>query len=74
MAREAQEWVWKARGSLKSREGGQAAINKTMGHAVPDLDAIGIKADHDLADQFRREVAQLLGSFRRQSSPPVAAH
>ncbi|CDM36310.1 hypothetical protein DTO013E5_6768 [Penicillium roqueforti] len=32
-----------------------------MSHAVPDLDAIGIKADHDLADQFRREVANLLG-------------
>ncbi|KAJ5670135.1 mRNA capping enzyme catalytic domain-containing protein [Penicillium maclennaniae] len=32
-----------------------------MSHAVPDLDAIGIKADYDLADQFRREVAQLLG-------------
>ncbi|CAI7605493.1 unnamed protein product [Penicillium bialowiezense] len=31
-----------------------------MSHAVPDLDAIGIKADHDLADQFRREVASLL--------------
>ncbi|KAJ6113809.1 mRNA capping enzyme catalytic domain-containing protein [Penicillium sp. IBT 18751x] len=32
-----------------------------MSHAVPDLDAIGIKAEYDLADQFRREVAQLLG-------------
>lgn len=32
-----------------------------MSHAVPDLDAIGVKADYDLADQFRREVAQLLG-------------
>ncbi|KAJ5929273.1 hypothetical protein N7454_007121 [Penicillium verhagenii] len=32
-----------------------------MSHSVPDLDAIGIKAEHDLADQFRREVAQLLG-------------
>ncbi|KAJ5298757.1 NAD-dependent protein deacetylase hst2-1 [Penicillium atrosanguineum] len=32
-----------------------------MSHAVPDLDVIGIKADYDLADQFRREVAQLLG-------------
>ncbi|KAN0083024.1 mRNA capping enzyme, catalytic domain containing protein [Elaphomyces granulatus] len=32
-----------------------------MGHPVPDLDAIGIKAQPQLADQFRREVAQLLG-------------
>jgi mRNA guanylyltransferase len=32
-----------------------------MSHSVPDLDAIGIKAEPQLADQFRREVAQLLG-------------
>ncbi|KAJ5286769.1 hypothetical protein N7478_002455 [Penicillium angulare] len=32
-----------------------------MSHSVPDLDQIGIKAEHDLADQFRREVAHLLG-------------
>lgn len=32
-----------------------------MSHSVPDLDAIGIKAEPELADQFRREVAQLLG-------------
>ncbi|KAL1977439.1 hypothetical protein VTN31DRAFT_298 [Thermomyces dupontii] len=32
-----------------------------MGSHVPDLDAIGIKAEPALADQFRREVAQLLG-------------
>ncbi|KAJ5195259.1 mRNA capping enzyme catalytic domain-containing protein [Penicillium cinerascens] len=32
-----------------------------MSHSVPDLDAIGIKAEYDLADQFRREVAALLG-------------
>ncbi|PWY92921.1 mRNA capping enzyme, alpha subunit [Aspergillus heteromorphus CBS 117.55] len=32
-----------------------------MGNSVPDLDAIGIKAEPDLADQFRREVAGLLG-------------
>jgi mRNA guanylyltransferase len=31
-----------------------------MGHPVPDLDAIGIKAQPQLADQFRREVARLL--------------
>ena len=31
-----------------------------MSHSVPDLDAIGIKAEYDLADQFRREVATLL--------------
>ncbi|KAH8696076.1 mRNA capping enzyme, guanylyltransferase subunit [Talaromyces proteolyticus] len=31
-----------------------------MGHSVPDLDAIGIKADPDLTEQFRREVADLL--------------
>ncbi|KAL1964995.1 hypothetical protein VTN77DRAFT_6195 [Rasamsonia byssochlamydoides] len=31
------------------------------GHSVPDIDAIGIKAEPQLADQFRREVAQLLG-------------
>ena len=32
-----------------------------MSHSVPDLDAIGIKAEPDLADNFRREVAHLLG-------------
>ncbi|KAK2746085.1 Dcp1p-Dcp2p decapping enzyme complex alpha subunit [Myotisia sp. PD_48] len=32
-----------------------------MGNSVPDLDAIGMKAEPDLADQFRREVAHLLG-------------
>ncbi|KAH8434792.1 mRNA guanylyltransferase [Aspergillus melleus] len=32
-----------------------------MSNSVPDLDAVGIKAEPDLADQFRREVAQLLG-------------
>jgi mRNA guanylyltransferase len=32
-----------------------------MSHAVPDLDEIGIKAEPDLADKFRREVADLLG-------------
>ncbi len=32
-----------------------------MSHSVPDLDAIGIKAEPDLADSFRREVANLLG-------------
>jgi mRNA guanylyltransferase len=32
-----------------------------MSHSVPDLDAIGVKAEPHLADQFRREVAQLLG-------------
>ncbi|KAJ5724955.1 hypothetical protein N7493_006683 [Penicillium malachiteum] len=32
-----------------------------MSHSVPDLDQIGIKAEPDLADQFRREVAHLLG-------------
>ena len=31
-----------------------------MGHSVPDLDVIGIKAQPQLADQFRREVARLL--------------
>lgn len=31
-----------------------------MGHPVPDLDEIGIKAEPELADQFRREVADLL--------------
>lgn len=31
-----------------------------MSHSIPDLDAIGIKADPGLADQFRREVASLL--------------
>lgn len=31
-----------------------------MSHSIPDLDAIGIKADPALADQFRREVAGLL--------------
>ncbi|BCS06758.1 Dcp1p-Dcp2p decapping enzyme complex alpha subunit [Aspergillus luchuensis] len=33
----------------------------TMSNSVPDLDAVGIKADPELADQFRREVATLLG-------------
>ncbi|WEW57805.1 Dcp1p-Dcp2p decapping enzyme complex alpha subunit [Emydomyces testavorans] len=32
-----------------------------MANTVPDLDSIGIKAEHELADQFRREVAHLLG-------------
>ncbi|EZF31743.1 hypothetical protein H109_04128 [Trichophyton interdigitale MR816] len=32
-----------------------------MGNSVPDIDAIGIKAEPHLADQFRREVAHLLG-------------
>lgn len=32
-----------------------------MGDSVPDMDAIGIKAEPHLADQFRREVASLLG-------------
>lgn len=32
-----------------------------MPDSVPDIDSIGIKADPHLADQFRREVAQLLG-------------
>ncbi|KAL1957186.1 hypothetical protein VTO42DRAFT_6220 [Malbranchea cinnamomea] len=32
-----------------------------MGSSVPDLDKVGIKAEPQLADQFRREVAQLLG-------------
>ncbi|KKK20459.1 putative mRNA capping enzyme alpha subunit [Aspergillus ochraceoroseus] len=32
-----------------------------MGNSVPDLDAVGIKAEPHLADQFRREVADLLG-------------
>lgn len=33
----------------------------TMSHSVPNLDAIGVKAEPELADTFRREVAQLLG-------------
>lgn len=32
-----------------------------MANSVPDIDAIGIKAQPALADQFRHEVAQLLG-------------
>ncbi|KAL4885340.1 mRNA capping enzyme, catalytic domain-containing protein [Aspergillus karnatakaensis] len=32
-----------------------------MGNSVPDLDAVGMKAEPELADQFRREVADLLG-------------
>ena len=32
-----------------------------MSNSVPDLDAVGIKAEPELADQFRREVATLLG-------------
>ncbi|KAL2817409.1 mRNA capping enzyme, catalytic domain-containing protein [Aspergillus granulosus] len=32
-----------------------------MGNSVPDLDAVGMKAEPELADQFRREVAELLG-------------
>ncbi|KAL5333432.1 mRNA capping enzyme, catalytic domain-containing protein [Aspergillus crustosus] len=32
-----------------------------MGNSVPDLDAVGLKAEPELADQFRREVADLLG-------------
>lgn len=32
-----------------------------MSNSVPDLDAVGIKAESELADQFRREVANLLG-------------
>lgn len=32
-----------------------------MASSVPDLDAIGIKAEPQLADGFRREVAELLG-------------
>lgn len=36
-------------------------FSQTMSHSVPDLDAIGIKAEHHLADNFRREVANLLG-------------
>ncbi|KAL4778988.1 mRNA capping enzyme, alpha subunit [Aspergillus varians] len=41
-----------------------------MGNSVPDLDAIGLKAEPDLADQFRREVAELLG--RKNLSFPGA--
>ncbi|KAJ5662656.1 mRNA capping enzyme catalytic domain-containing protein [Penicillium macrosclerotiorum] len=32
-----------------------------MSHSVPDLDAIGVKAEPNLAGSFRREVADLLG-------------
>lgn len=32
-----------------------------MGNSVPDLDSVGIRAPPDLADSFRREVADLLG-------------
>ncbi|KAI1971410.1 Dcp1p-Dcp2p decapping enzyme complex alpha subunit [Ophidiomyces ophidiicola] len=32
-----------------------------MASTVPDLESIGMKAEHELADQFRREVAHLLG-------------
>ncbi|KAL3471686.1 mRNA capping enzyme, catalytic domain-containing protein [Aspergillus californicus] len=32
-----------------------------MGNSVPDLDALGMKADNLLTEQFRREVADLLG-------------
>lgn len=32
-----------------------------MTDSVPDIDAVGIKAEPQLADQFRREVAHLLG-------------
>ncbi|KAA8649975.1 hypothetical protein EYZ11_007275 [Aspergillus tanneri] len=32
-----------------------------MSNSVPDLDAVGIKAGPELANQFRREVASLLG-------------
>ncbi|KAL3497016.1 mRNA capping enzyme, catalytic domain-containing protein [Aspergillus germanicus] len=32
-----------------------------MGNSVPDLDAVGMKAEPELAEQFRREVAELLG-------------
>ncbi|KAF9882683.1 Dcp1p-Dcp2p decapping enzyme complex alpha subunit [Aspergillus nanangensis] len=35
-------------------------ITATMSMSVPDLDAVGIKAQNDLADNFRREVATLL--------------
>ncbi|KAL2819908.1 mRNA capping enzyme, catalytic domain-containing protein [Aspergillus cavernicola] len=31
-----------------------------MGNSVPDLDVVGVRADPELADQFRREVAELL--------------
>lgn len=45
-----------------------------MGNSVPDLDAIGIKAEHQLADQFRREVAHLLGrsSLNFPGAQPVS--
>lgn len=32
-----------------------------MSNSVPDLDSVGVKAEPELADQFRREVANLLG-------------
>ncbi|PYI29365.1 mRNA capping enzyme, alpha subunit [Aspergillus indologenus CBS 114.80] len=32
-----------------------------MGNSVPDLDAVGVKAEPELADMLRREVASLLG-------------
>ncbi|KAI9369272.1 mRNA capping enzyme, guanylyltransferase subunit [Aspergillus egyptiacus] len=41
-----------------------------MGNSVPDLDRIGVKAEPELADQFRREVAELLG--RKSLSFPGA--
>ncbi|OJJ04540.1 hypothetical protein ASPVEDRAFT_74038 [Aspergillus versicolor CBS 583.65] len=41
-----------------------------MGNSVPDLDAVGLKAEPELADQFRREVAELLG--RKNLSFPGA--
>ncbi|KAL4760503.1 mRNA guanylyltransferase [Aspergillus foveolatus] len=41
-----------------------------MGNSVPDLDAVGMKAGPELADQFRREIASLLG--RKNLSFPGA--
>ncbi|KAL4901917.1 hypothetical protein BDW74DRAFT_159202 [Aspergillus multicolor] len=41
-----------------------------MGNSVPDLDKIGVKAEPELAEQFRREVANLLG--RKNLSFPGA--
>lgn len=45
-----------------------------MSNSVPDLDAIGIKAEPELADQFRREVADLLGrnSLNFPGAQPVS--
>ncbi|BDD55723.1 hypothetical protein MAP00_001211 [Monascus purpureus] len=45
-----------------------------MGHSVPDLDAVGILAERELADQFRREVAELLGrsSLNFPGAQPVS--